>query len=90
MGRRCDVCGSPMTRFVTGWKCMNVKAHARAQHAGVKAKRGLVRNPRGVNQTKGKLKGEKKADCSMCENGKRRPRKGCTMCKGRGWVWATK
>jgi len=82
------VCGLPMTQYATGWKCMNVKAHARALRFA--KQRGLVRNPRGVNHTKGKIKGEHKAMCSLCENGKRKPRKGCTMCKGRGWVWATK
>jgi len=91
-GERCDVCGSPMKRYVTGWKCVNVKAHSKAGSRGQRnpVKPGQVRNPRGTNQTKDKIPGSRKAVCSMCENGKRRKKKGCRMCKGRGWVWATR
>lgn len=91
-GRACPVCGQPMTRFAGGWKCMNVKAHARALRDANKS--GGPRNPRGVNQTAPRKPraraGLVRTICPSCENGKRRNPRKCKLCGRRGWIWSIK
>lgn len=91
MAKPCPDCRQPMTWFLTGWKCMNVKAHARSRHGGSKGN-----NPTGVNKwTKTRRvppKPKKKGpwvltQCPTCENGRRFNPKRCRACGGYGRMW---
>jgi uncharacterized OB-fold protein len=78
-----------MTRYVTGWKCMNVKAHAAARRT-----RG-VKNPSGTNQYKDPPRPKEKGrwvltDCPTCGNGRIFDKKRCTLCKKKGKIWTIK
>ena len=89
MAKLCPECRQPMTRFFTGWKCMNVKAHARSRRGGSKGN-----NPGGANQyvpAKPKSKGPwVLTDCPTCQNGRRFNKKKCRLCKGKGRMWTIK
>lgn len=83
--KSCPECGSPMTRYVTGWKCMNVKAHAAARRRRAGPARGFTRKSRIPPRPKGK--GWDLTDCPTCENGRRFNKKRCAMCKKAGKIW---
>jgi hypothetical protein len=80
MRKRCNTCGSAMTRFENPdrWVCTNIKAHAKAQQKGLVKRRGKVRNPDGINQPLKRIK------CPRCHNGRNRP--GCIICNSKGWI----
>ena len=88
MVKLCPECRQPMTRYITGWRCMNVKAHAKAAR-----RRGAGNNPAGNNQWPRKPKGKGRwvlTDCPTCENGRRFNKKKCRLCKKRGKIWTIK
>jgi hypothetical protein len=85
MGKRCPDCGQPMVRYVTGWKCMNVKAHAKSRRGGSKGN-----NKTGENQFPRRPRAKGKwvlTDCPNCENGRRFNKKKCQTCKKKGRIW---
>ena len=89
MARACPECGSPMTRFITGWKCMNVKAHAAARRRRAGPAKGYTwKRPRAPPRPKGR--GWVLTDCPRCENGRRFSKKRCTMCDRYGKLWTIK
>jgi hypothetical protein len=88
MAKLCPECHQPMRKFLTGWKCMNVKAHARSRRGGSKGN-----NPAGSNQwpPRPKTKGQwVLTDCPTCENGRRFDKKRCKLCKKKGKIWTIK
>lgn len=87
--KRCPDCGQPMTRFFAGWKCTNVKVHARARAKGAKSN-----NPSGANQHQ-PARPKTKArwvltECPTCQNGRRFDKKRCRLCKKKGKIWTIK
>lgn len=87
MAKSCPECGSPMNRFITGWKCMNVKAHAAARRRRAGPPKG---HSRWMKRTPPRPKGKGLwvlTDCPNCENGRRRNPARCPMCDTYGKIW---
>ena len=88
MAKLCPECRQPMRKYLTGWKCMNFKAHARATR-----RRGAGNNPTGRNQWPPRPKSKGRwvlTDCPTCENGRRFDKKRCKLCKKKGKIWTIK
>lgn len=82
-----------MKWYITGWKCTNIKVHAKWMRNANKT--GTPRNPTGKNQFPARVPPKPKSKgpwdlviCPLCRNGRRRQKAKCSMCKGYGKIWA--